>query len=128
MADIFDFMDCEGCPHYKFHAGRTWGDPDSCYPDESECTDGDFGNDYPCERMLSRIEECIEDGDFGFSLSYLVSSWRLTDPETKEDYQDVLEAQPDTDWTKHPYWRIFYDETDPVGFDTAGEIYTEVFQ
>jgi hypothetical protein len=67
MADIFDWIDCEDCPHYEFYEGRTEGDPDSCYPDEAECSDGDFGNDHPCERMLSRIEEGLEDGDFNFS-------------------------------------------------------------
>jgi hypothetical protein len=121
-------MDCEGCPYYKFHKGRTWGDPDSCYPDEAECSDGDFGNDHPCERMLSRIKEGLEDGDFGFSLSFLISRWNLADSEIKEDYWDVLSAWPDVDWDEHPYWRIFYDETDPVGFDTIEEVYEEVFQ
>jgi hypothetical protein len=77
--------------------------------------------------MLSRIEEGLQDGDFGFSLSYLVNSWCLTESETKEDYWDVLEAWPDVDWSKHPYWRIFYDETAPTGFDTAKEVYEEVF-
>jgi hypothetical protein len=92
MANIWDFIDCEGCPCYEFYKGRTEGDPDSCYPDEAKCSDGDFGNDYPCERMLSRIEEGLEDGDFGFSLFYLVNSKYLTDSETKEDYWDVLSA------------------------------------
>jgi hypothetical protein len=78
--------------------------------------------------MLSRIEEGLRDGDFSFSLSYLVNSWCLTESETKEDYWDVLEAWPDVDWSKHPYWQIFYDATAPVGFDTVGEVYAEVFQ
>jgi hypothetical protein len=78
--------------------------------------------------MLSRIEEGLQDGDFGFSLSYLVNAWCLTDPETKEDYWDVLGAWPDIDWSKHPYWQIFYDDTAPVGFDTAAEVYAAVFQ
>jgi hypothetical protein len=128
MADIWDFMDCRDCTCYKFHRGRTEGDPDRCYPDEAECFDGDFGSDYPCGRMLSRIEEGLQDGDFEFSLYYLVNSRLLTDPETKEDYWDVLEAWPDIDWGKHPYWQIFYDETAPAGFDTAEEVYEEVFQ
>jgi hypothetical protein len=128
MADIWDFMDCEGCPYYKFHEGRAWGDPDSCYPDEDECLDGDFGNEYPCERMLSRLEEGLQDGDFNFSSSYLVNAWCLTESGTKEDYQDVLGAWPEIDWSKHLYWRIFYDATTPVGFDTAEEVYKEVFQ
>jgi hypothetical protein len=126
--NIFDFMDCEGCPHYKFHKGGTWGDPDSYYPDESECSDGDFGNDHPCGRVLSRIEEGIRDGDFGFSLSYLVSARCLTDPEMKEVYRDVLGAWPDIDWSKYRYWQIFYDDTAPAGFDTVKEVYEEVFQ
>jgi hypothetical protein len=78
--------------------------------------------------MLSRIEEGLRDGDFGFSLSYLVNRWCLTDSETKEDYWDVLAAWPEVDWSKHRYWQIFYDETAPVGFDTAKEVYKEVFQ
>jgi hypothetical protein len=126
--DIFNFFDCEDCPDYELYRGRTEGDPNSCYPDEAECTDGDFGNDYPCERLLSRIEVGLEDGDFGFSRSYLVNNWCLTDPETREDYWDVLSAWPDVDWDLHPYWQIFYDETAPVGFDTAEEVYKEVFQ
>jgi hypothetical protein len=65
-------------------------------PGEAECFDGDFGNDHPCERMLSRI---------------------------KEDYWDVLGTWPDVDWSKRPYWQIFYDETAPVGFDTVEEVF-----
>jgi hypothetical protein len=128
MADIWDFMDCGDCPYYKVRKGRTGGDPDDCYPDEAECSDGDFGNDHPCGRMLSRIAEGLQDGDFGFSLSYLVNAWRLTESETKEDYWDVLGAWPDIDWSEHPCWQIFYDETAPVGFDTVEEVYREVFQ
>jgi hypothetical protein len=78
--------------------------------------------------MLSRIEEGLQDGDFAFSLSYLVNSRCLTDPETREGYWDVLGAWPDVDWTKHPYWRIFYDETAPVGFDTVKKVYEEIFR
>lgn len=125
--DIFDFMDCVGCSHYRFYKGRVWGDPYNCYPDEAECVDGDFGSDHPCDRMLSRIEEGLADGDFGFSRSYLVNSWCLTDPGTKDAYWDVSGAWPDVDWSGHRYWRIFYDETEPVGFDTAEEVYDNVF-
>jgi hypothetical protein len=78
--------------------------------------------------MLSRIEEGLQDGDFEFSSSYLVSSWCLTEPETKDVYSDVLAAWPGIDWSKHLYWRIFYDETDPVPLDTARQVYEEVFQ
>jgi hypothetical protein len=127
MANIFDFMDCEDCSHYKVYKGRTQGDPYNCYPGEAECSDGDFGSYHPCERMLSRIEEGLSDGDFAFSLSYLVSSRCLTEPETKECYWDVIEAWPGVDWNGHPYWQIFYDETAPRGFDTATEVYEEVF-
>jgi hypothetical protein len=128
VVDIFDFMDCVDCPYYKFHKGRTGGDPDSCYPDEAECSNGDFGNDYPCERMRSRIKEGLQDGDFDFSLSCLVNAWCLTDPETKEEYSAVLEAWPDINWSEHPYWRVFYDDTAPMGFDTVEEVYAEVFR
>jgi hypothetical protein len=78
--------------------------------------------------MLSRVEEGLEDGDFGFSRYYLVNAWCLTDPETKDGYWDVLESWPDIDWSKHPYWRIFYDTTAPVGLDTVEEVYAEVFR
>ncbi|MDR1073824.1 MAG: hypothetical protein LBL45_09155 [Treponema sp.] len=128
MADIWDFIDCEGCPHYRFRKRRTRGDPDRCCPDEAECSEGDFGDERPCGRTLSRIEEGLRDGDFGFSLSYLIDSRSLTDSETKEGCWDVLEARPDVDWGKRPYWRVFYDETAPIGFDTAEEAYEEVFQ
>jgi hypothetical protein len=128
MPDIFSWMDCGGCPYYRFHRGRTGGDPDTCCPDEAECLDGDFGSNHPCDRMISRIEEGLRDGDFAFSLSYLVNSWCLTDPETKDDYWDVLAAWPDIDWSEHPYWQIFYGTESPAGFDTAEEVYEEVFQ
>jgi hypothetical protein len=78
--------------------------------------------------MLSRIEEGLQDGDFGFSLSYLVNGRCLTESGAKEDYWDVLSAGPDVDWTRHPYWQIFYDEIAPVGFDTVREVYEEVFR
>ncbi|MDR1095480.1 MAG: hypothetical protein LBL31_03750 [Spirochaetaceae bacterium] len=128
MADIFDWIDCEDCPSYEFYEGRTEGDPDSYYPGEAECSDGDFGNGHPCERMLSRIEEGLEDGDFDFPRYYLLNSRYLTGSETKEDYWDELSAWPDTDWATHPYWQIFYDKTAPAGFDTVEEVYEGVFQ
>jgi hypothetical protein len=78
--------------------------------------------------MLSRIEEGLQDGDFDFAWSCLVSAGHLTDPEMGEDYWIVLEAWPDIDWSRHRYWRIFYDGTAPAGFDTAEEVYREVFQ
>jgi hypothetical protein len=122
--DIFEWFDCTDCPCYRFHKGRTAGDPDRCYPDEAACADGDFGNEYPCSRMLSRIEEGLRNTDFGFPLSYLVEGRRLTEKE----YWDVLEAWPDVEWTTHPYWQVFYDETVPVGFDSVEEVYEEVFR
>jgi hypothetical protein len=76
--------------------------------------------------MLSRIEEGLQDDEFNFSRFYLVDRWRLADCE--EEYWDVLGAWPDIDWSKHPYWQIFYDETAPAGFDTVREVYREVFQ
>jgi hypothetical protein len=78
--------------------------------------------------MLARIEEGLRDGDFAFSRSFLVDSRVLAASEAKEEYGDVLSAWPDVDWSKHLYWRIFYDETAPTGFDTVGEVYEEVFQ
>jgi hypothetical protein len=59
--DWDDWDDCEDCPYYRRHKGRTSGDPDDCYPDEDECLDGDFGDDYLCERVLSRLEETCEE-------------------------------------------------------------------
>jgi hypothetical protein len=73
--------------------------------------------------MISRIEEGLQDGDFNFSRYYLVDAWCLSDLETKDDYWDVLAAWPDIDWSSHRYWQIFYDSTDPVGFDTAEAAY-----
>jgi hypothetical protein len=125
--DIFSFMDCEGCPHYSVRRGSASGDPDSCWLDEAECSDGDFGNDRPCERMLSRIKEGLEDGDFGFSRSFLLTRWHFADITIREIYWDVLSAWPDVDWDSHAYWQLFYDTTDPVGFDTVEEVYEEVF-
>jgi hypothetical protein len=77
--------------------------------------------------MLARIAEGLEDGDFGFSTFCLVTAGCLTDPEMKEGYGDVLGAWPDTDWSGHPYWQVFYDETAPVGFDTVEAVYAGVF-
>ncbi|MDR1315685.1 MAG: hypothetical protein LBK13_02325 [Spirochaetales bacterium] len=127
MAEIWDFMDCEGCPRNKCNGSKALEGPGGRRPKE-ECSRESFGGSYPCERMLSRIEEGLRDGDFGFSASYLVSGWCLTDPETKNDYWDVRGAWPDIDWAGHRYWQIFYDETRPSGFDTAMEVYRKVFQ
>jgi hypothetical protein len=127
MAEIWDYMDCVGCSSFKLYVGKTQGDPYNCYPDESECSEGDFGRNYLCSRILARLGEGLRDGDFSFSNSFLTEARYLTDPEMRSDYADVLEARPDVDWSEHSYWQIFYDATAPEGFDTLKEIYEKVF-
>jgi hypothetical protein len=51
----------------------------------------------------------------------------LTGPEAKNYFWDVLEAWPNVDWKEHPYWNIFYDETEPAGLDTVEEVYARCF-
>jgi hypothetical protein len=125
--DIFDFMDCGGCPHYTDLAGRSWGDPDYCYPPDSACADGDFGDVYPCERMLSRIADGLRDGDFQFGSYELIESSYLLGA-GRPDYLEALAAWPDVDWSASPYWQIFYDERKPIGFDSAKEVCYKLFR
>jgi hypothetical protein len=127
MAEIWDYMDCVGCNSFKLHVGKTQGDPYDCYPDESECSEGDFGRKYLCSRMLARLEEGLRDGDFSFCNSFLTEGRYLSDPEMRYAYADVLEACPGVDWGGHSYWQIFYDKTAPVGFDTLEDIYEKLF-
>jgi hypothetical protein len=103
--NIFDYMDCEGCPHCVERAGRTGGDPDDCRPPEFVCNDGDFGGDYPCERMLARIEEGIDDAEFDTESSALMA----------------------TPWSAYPYWQIFYDGRAPAGFGSLEEVCKAIF-
>jgi hypothetical protein len=117
MADIFDRMGCDDCPYYTPY-----------YADGGGCPAGSFGDDYPCEGMLSCIEEAVENGGIELAWSRLISAGYLTDPETREDNRDLLSAWPGVDWSKHPYWRLFYDDTPPEGYDSLEEVYERVFQ
>jgi hypothetical protein len=54
-------MDCDACPSYRFRRARIGADPDRCYPREEYCSDGDFGNEYLCKRLLGRIADEAED-------------------------------------------------------------------
>jgi hypothetical protein len=64
VPDIFDFMDCEGCPSYSRREARLTPDPYYSELGEAECSDEGFGESRPCERMLARIEEGVRGGDF----------------------------------------------------------------
>jgi hypothetical protein len=128
MMDIWDFVDCGGCLRYGQVNGRVGGDPSRCYPVKEKCFDGDFGNEYPCERMLSRIEEGLRDGDFMSADFELVESEYMLSPGNRSDYSNEFAAWPAIDWGSRPYWQLFYDEREPIGFDSALEVYDKVFR
>jgi hypothetical protein len=56
FGDILDIVNCEGCPSFHYTPAKTWGDPDSCYDAESECGDGDFGQEYLCNRFRYSLD------------------------------------------------------------------------
>jgi len=60
---IGDIMDCQDCGHLKIYPGRTGGDPDQCYPDESICEKGALEGGEPCARILGAIRDLINDGE-----------------------------------------------------------------
>jgi hypothetical protein len=76
--DIFDYMDCEGCENLRSIPGKIGGDPDSCYPPESECAKH-APDDGPCSRMLAAVADNIADGYFDTAFGTVVCSGFLFD-------------------------------------------------
>jgi hypothetical protein len=134
--DIFDFMDCEDCPYYRFHRGRTGGDPGDCYPEEAECLDGDFGNDHPCGRMLGAIGDMIRDGMFESDSGFLASREFLADC-TATDLEDLgfSMEEPPVWWndgkpelSSAAYYYISNDtDVHPVAYKDEKSVYAEFF-
>jgi hypothetical protein len=56
VSDIWDYLDCEKCPHYKLSRGRLTMDPDTSRPDVEICLDGDFGNSWLCKQAKEAVK------------------------------------------------------------------------
>jgi hypothetical protein len=126
--DIWDLIDCSDCRSYTLVKGRFGGDPDNCYPEEELCAEGCFDDGHPCKRVLARIEEGIEDGEFETEDYDLVESSWMNDMGARIYYGEVFDAWAGVDWGERLYWQVYYDGRAPTGFDTAAEVYEKVFR
>jgi hypothetical protein len=130
MFDIWDHIDCgeEECPHYHYHPGCTEGDPDKCYPAESECAI-DAQETGRCACMEALICDMVRDGQLETEHGYFIDrEWALqVQREGGDGEADAWFF--DFDFAAAPYWLI-YDTNDkpPCGFKNESEIYRECFR
>jgi hypothetical protein len=113
-------MTCEECDKFHWYAERLTADPYNSSPADAECADGDFGERYPCGRMLDALEKRIaagletEEGRF-YTRDALASLWEET------------RGGVDLRYKEHPYWWIDEEGERPKAYDTLAEIYEEWF-
>jgi hypothetical protein len=130
---IEELMDCEECEELHHIPGRTWGDPDSCYPDEDVCGKG-APESGPCERMLGAIEDTIRDGGFETSAGFMASGeflagCALEDTGFSGESPPVWWGKGTADFSSAPYWFIsFSPDVLPVAYKDAEAIYKEFFE
>jgi hypothetical protein len=136
---IFDFIDCEDCVCRKHRSAHLTADPYYSEPAESECRDGDFGEEHPCDRMLSRIDEGIRDGDFD-GAAMLDRNGELQrgniaareyleedkmDPENPSWYKEA-------DFSSAPYWWVPDNcgaaDNEPYPLGSLEEVFDEFFR
>jgi hypothetical protein len=116
-------IDCDVCQRYVNGVERGYS---SSYPPEELCTDGDFGNDYPCERMVVRFEEGVGGGDFDTESYVLIERADATNLDAQKVLGDAVRDWSAVDWSAHPYWQLFWDGSAPVWFDSAADAITKV--
>jgi hypothetical protein len=121
FGDIFDYLNCRSCPSFHHTPAKIWGDPDSCYPEESECGDGDFGQEYMCGRIADAIENGIMNGEFSSGEGYLATADVMLDAPQAD--REAL----GTDFTTADFWLVFYDERPPVPLKNIEEVYNACF-
>jgi hypothetical protein len=129
---IDEIMDCVGCEDLHHIQGRTWGDPDSCYPDEDTCGKGAPENG-PCGRMLGAIEDMIHDGELETSAGFMASGEFLAGC-TLEDI-GFSDESPPLWWdsglsciSSASYYFISFDpDVCPVMYKDVESVYKEFF-
>ena len=121
FGDVLDIVNCSGCPSFHRTPAKIWGDPDTCYPEESRCTDGDFGQEYICGEIADAIEEGIMNGEFSNNNGYLATAEFMLDAPQAE--REALGA----DFTAADFWLVFYDERPPVQLKNIEEVYNVCF-
>jgi hypothetical protein len=104
--DIFDWMDCVGCPFYKHYAARLTADPYYSEPEESECSDGNYGNDHACSRMKWVINNMISDGQFETGSGYFIESECAKRIQQDDADCDVEPWFMEFDFSSAPFWWI----------------------
>jgi hypothetical protein len=125
---IFDIMDCEDCDSLRHIPGRTWGDPDSCFPSEDTCRE-DAPDDGPCDRMLGAIRDYINDGQFELSSGYMHTSEFLASIEGNEMLEDYGFSIEGLDFSSALYFFIPYDSSKAIiPYKDEAEVYKEWFQ
>jgi hypothetical protein len=126
-------MDCEGCDSLHHIPGRTWGDPDSCFPPEDICRK-DAPDNGPCDRMLGAIHDCINDSEFVTAYGTINTAELLTSEAGKEVLDECNIPEGKFDFSSASYWwlPVMYDpsdtSTEPVPYKDEAEVYEEWFE
>jgi hypothetical protein len=131
--DIFEIMDCVDCPSYDHHAECLTADPYGSEPEESVCSDGDFGRRHACGRMLGAINDLISDGELETGSGCFVSrEW--AEKERQGGHDSGAESWfTGFDFSSAPFWWIPDDYAlgevngEPMPYRSEQEIYDDWF-
>jgi hypothetical protein len=121
FGDILDIVDCGDCPSFRHTPAKTWGDPDSCYDAESECGDGDLGNECICDVVADAIEDGIRNGEFS------TEEWYLATADFMMDAPQADREALGTDFTTADFWLVFYGGRSPVPLKDIKAVYNACF-
>ena len=132
MFDIWDHINCEEerCPHYRYYPDRINGDPEQCYPAESECDTGALETGI-CDMLDALIHNMILDGELETEHGYFIDrEWALQvqrgDTESGIDFWFDFDG---FDFHSAPYWWIPYESiNDVTPYCSTAEIYREYFK
>jgi len=106
---IEDIIDCRDCESYKVVSGRTWGDPDKCYPAETLCAEGASVSS-PCDRMRGAVNDLILDGQLGDLLGYFIDAAWAKQVQQGDAGCDVEPWFMEFDFSSSAFWFIPYEE------------------
>jgi hypothetical protein len=129
MIDIFEVMDCDGCPSRIRIPGRAWGDPNRCYPGEIVC--GEDALDHgPCGRMVSAIENLLYDGELYTESGRFWSRECLRDMRQSGEWEewDMPEHLREYDFSRAPFWHIRDGDGIPTLYNGIAEVFHACFR
>jgi hypothetical protein len=118
--------DCGNCENRKHIPGRTWGDPDSCYPPEDVCKK-DAPEGGPCERMLDAVHGMILDGRLDMADGYFIDrDWALQ-IQQGDASADIDPWFTTFDFSGSLYWFLPYNSGAPLACKDIEAVYRKVF-